>query len=51
MLIQNPDHRGVKILSKATGPVAGIKRKAPDEEHRTLGFFNAGDGTSMHTQK
>jgi hypothetical protein len=46
MFQPHPDHRGIKIISKATGTVSGVKRKVPDEGHRTLGFFFAGDGSS-----
>jgi hypothetical protein len=34
------------MTSRASGQVSGIKRKAPTEGHRTLGFFMTGDGTS-----
>jgi hypothetical protein len=42
----HPEHHGVKIIFKPAGKVSGIKRKAPDEDHITLGFFLAGDGSS-----
>ena len=34
------------MTSRSSGQVSGIKRKAPEEGHRTLGFFMTGDGTS-----
>jgi hypothetical protein len=34
------------MTSRSSGQVSGIKRKAPTEGHRTLGFFMTGDGTS-----
>jgi hypothetical protein len=33
------------------GIITGIKRKAPAEGHRTLGFHLAGDGTSTAHKK
>jgi hypothetical protein len=36
-------HRGIKITSRATGTVLSVKRKSPDEGHRTLGFQISGD--------
>jgi hypothetical protein len=37
-------HRGIEITSRSTGTVSGVKRKAPEEGHRTLGFQISGDG-------
>jgi hypothetical protein len=46
-LIQiEPQHRSITMTSRSSGQVSGIKRKAPTEGHRTLGFFVIGDGTS-----
>jgi hypothetical protein len=46
-LIQiEPQHRSITMTSRSSGQVSGIKRKAPTEGHRTLGFFMTGDGTS-----
>jgi hypothetical protein len=36
--------RGVEITSRSTGTVSGVKRKAPEEGHRTLGFQISGNG-------
>jgi hypothetical protein len=47
----NPGYRGIEMVSKVTHTTAGIKRKAPDEGHRTLGFHLAGDGTSIAHKK
>jgi hypothetical protein len=41
-----PQHRSISMTSSSSGQVSGIKRKAPTEGHRTLGFFMTGDGTS-----
>jgi hypothetical protein len=43
-----PGHRGINMVSKATGTISGIKRKAREEGHSTLGFHLAGDGTPSH---
>jgi hypothetical protein len=46
-LIQiEPQHRSITMTSRSSGQVSGIKRKAPTEGYRTLGFFMTGDGTS-----
>jgi hypothetical protein len=37
-------HRGITITSRATGRTLGVKRKAVEEGHRTLGFHMTGDG-------
>jgi hypothetical protein len=39
-------YRSIPMTSRSSGQVLGIKRKAPTEGHRTLGFFMTGDGTS-----
>jgi hypothetical protein len=43
-LFQNKEtHRGITITSRATGRTSGVKRKAVEEGHRTLGFHMSGD--------
>jgi hypothetical protein len=37
-------HRGIEITSRSTEMVLGVKRKDPEEGHRTLGFQISGDG-------
>jgi hypothetical protein len=37
-------HRGIEITSRSTGTVSGVKRKAPEEGHKALGFQISGDG-------
>jgi hypothetical protein len=37
-------HRGIEITSRSTGTVSGVKSKASEEVHRTLGFQILGDG-------
>jgi hypothetical protein len=44
-------HRGIKITSWSTGTVSGVKRKAPEEGHRTLGFKISGDGKCIDQKK
>jgi hypothetical protein len=51
VLLPHPYHRGIKIISKATHTLSGVKKKAPDEGHWTLGFFLAGNGTSTAHKK
>jgi hypothetical protein len=51
-LLQNhSSHRGIKIVSRSTNTESGVKRKAPTEGHRTLGFFMTGDGTCTAHKK
>jgi hypothetical protein len=38
-------------MYKAAGTMSGVKRKSPEEGHRTLRFFLAGDGTSITHKK
>jgi hypothetical protein len=45
------NHRGIQITANATGQKSGIKRKAVNQGHRTLGFHLTGDGTSTAHQK
>jgi hypothetical protein len=35
---------GITITSRATVMTSGVKRKAVEEGHRTLGFHMSGDG-------
>jgi hypothetical protein len=51
-LLQNhSSHRSIKIVSRSTNTESGVKRKAPTEGHRTLGFFMTGDGTCTAHKK
>jgi hypothetical protein len=51
-LLQNhSSHRGIKIVSRSTNTESGVKRKAPNEGHRTLGFFITGDYTCSAQKK
>jgi hypothetical protein len=51
-LLQNhSSHRGIKMVSRSTNTESGIKRKAPNEGHHTLGFFMTGDGTCSAHKK
>jgi hypothetical protein len=44
-LLQNhSSDSGIKTVSISTNTESGVKRKAPTEGHRTLGFFMTGDG-------
>jgi hypothetical protein len=43
-------NRGIDITSRLTGTVSGVRRKLPEEGHRTLGFQISGDGKCT-TQK
>jgi hypothetical protein len=45
LLQKHSSHRGIKIVSRSTNTESGVKRKAPNEGYRTLGFFMTGDGT------
>jgi hypothetical protein len=44
-------HRGIELTSSSTGTVSGVKRKAPEEGHRTLGFQISGDGKCIAQKK
>jgi hypothetical protein len=51
-LLQNHiSHRGIKIVSRSTNTESGVKRKVPNEGHRTLGFFMTGDETCTAHKK
>jgi hypothetical protein len=42
-------HKGINLTSKNEGKTVGIKRKAPSDSHRTLGFHLHGNGkTDSH---
>jgi hypothetical protein len=42
-------HKGINLTSKIEGTTVGIKRKAPSDSHRTLGFHLQGNGeTDSH---
>jgi hypothetical protein len=45
LLQKHSSHRGIKIISRSTNTESGVKRKALNEGHRTLGLFMTGDGT------
>jgi hypothetical protein len=51
LLQNNNSHHGIKIVSRSTNMESGIKRKAPDEVRRTLGFFMTGDDTCSAHKK
>jgi hypothetical protein len=51
LLQKHSSHRGIKTMSKSTNTESGVKRKAPSEGHRTLGFFMTGDGPSSSHNK
>jgi hypothetical protein len=51
LLQKHSNHRGIKIVSRSTNTESGVKRKAPNEGHRTLGFFMTGDGTCTAHKK
>jgi hypothetical protein len=50
-LAKRANHRGIEITSNATGQTSGIKRKAVNQGHHTLGFHLTGDGTSTAHKK
>jgi hypothetical protein len=37
-------YRGIEIMSRSAGTVSGVKRKASEEGHMTLGFQISGNG-------
>jgi hypothetical protein len=51
LLAKRANHGGIGITSNATGQTSGIKRKAVNQGHRTLGFNLTGDGTSTSHKK
>jgi hypothetical protein len=44
-------HRGIEITSQSTGTVSGVKRKVPEEGHRTFGFQISGDCNCIAQKK
>jgi hypothetical protein len=44
LLTTKESHMGIEITSWWSGTVSGVKRKAPEEGHRALGFQISGDG-------
>jgi hypothetical protein len=48
--VQN-SHRGIEIRSRSTGTVFVVKRKAPEEGHRKLGFQISGYGKCIAQKK
>jgi hypothetical protein len=51
LLQKHSSHRGIKIMSISTNTESGVKRKALNEGHRTLGFFMTRDGTCSAHKK
>jgi hypothetical protein len=50
-LTMKESHMGIEITSRSTGMISGVKRKAPEEGHRTLGFQISGDGKCTAQKK
>jgi hypothetical protein len=50
-LQKHSSHCGIKIFSRSTNTESGVKRKAPNEGHCTLGFFMTGYGTCTTHKK
>jgi hypothetical protein len=49
MVQTEQSHKGINLTSKREGTTVGIKRKAPNNSHRTLGFHLQGNGkTDSH---
>jgi hypothetical protein len=49
MVQTKQSHKGINLTSKSEGTTVGIKRKAPSDSHRTLGFHLKGNGkTDSH---
>jgi hypothetical protein len=51
LLTMKESHRGIEITPRSTGTLSGVKRKAPEEGHRTLGFQISGDGKCTAQKK
>jgi hypothetical protein len=51
LLQKHSSHGGIKIVSRSTNIESGVKRKAPTEGHRTLGFFMTCDGACTAHKK
>jgi hypothetical protein len=44
-------HKGINLTSKSEGTTGGIKREAPSDSHRTLGFHLQGnEKTDSHNK-
>jgi hypothetical protein len=44
-------HRRIEITSRSTETVSGVKRKVPEEGHKTLGFQISSDGKCIAQKK
>jgi hypothetical protein len=44
LLTMKDSHMVIEITSRSTGTVSWVKRKSPEEGHRTIGFQISGDG-------
>jgi hypothetical protein len=51
LLQKHSSHRGIKIVLRSTTTESGVKRKAPNEGHRTLGLCMTGDRTCTSHKK
>jgi hypothetical protein len=51
LLAKRANRQGIGITSYATGKTSGIKIKAVNQVHHTLGFHLTGDGTSTAHKK
>jgi hypothetical protein len=51
LLQKHSSHRRIKIMSISTNTESGVKRKAPNEGHLTLGFFMKRDRTCSAHKK
>jgi hypothetical protein len=51
LVMVQDSHRGIKITSRSTGTIYGVKRKAPEEGHRRIGFQISGDGKCIAQKK
>jgi hypothetical protein len=51
LLMMKESHRGIEIISRSTGTLSGVTRKAPEEGHRILGFQILGDGKCTAQKK
>jgi hypothetical protein len=51
LLTVQDSHREIEITSRSTVTVSGVKRKSPEEGHRTLGFQISGDGKCVAQNK
>jgi hypothetical protein len=51
LLTMKQSHSGIEITARSTGTVSGVKRKAPEEGHSTLGFQISGYGKCTAQKK